>query len=267
MVVSTASWTPPKRGRPSATTSRRRASWRATGRSRNTLVQTRVPTSRQIRAAVFSKENPRLPSTPDPRHAARWWPKKSRRRAHRQVREDRGRDKRRRNSTRKRWGQKRNVGEEGTDVNGSPDMGPECDLKRACSVGDNRGQMVLEEKTFFHCPCCAELPTVVERARVKLPKARWARAETISQSLPIGCVVPNTGQHQSTLNNTTKVDSVLWRVSANNTTVSFITGKQSAQLAQFAAWAVRRALRRPPMHRGRLPTSHWDGEGVVQEGN
>ena len=45
------------------------------------------------------------------------------------------------------------MGEEGTDVNGSPDMGPDCDLKRACSVVDNRGQMALEEKrssTFFH---------------------------------------------------------------------------------------------------------------------
>ena len=56
------------------------ASWRAMGRSRsrrNTLVETRAPASRQTRAAAFSKENPRLPSTPDRGHAARWWPKKS----------------------------------------------------------------------------------------------------------------------------------------------------------------------------------------------
>ena len=42
-------------------------------------------------------------------------------------------------------GKKRNVGEEGKDVNGSPDMAPDCDLKRACSVRDNCGQMVQEE--------------------------------------------------------------------------------------------------------------------------
>ena len=40
----------------------------------------------------------------------------------------------------------------------------------------------------------------------------WAKAETISQILPFGCVVPNIGQHQSTFSNTTKVDCVLWRV-------------------------------------------------------
>ena len=69
----------------------------------HTLVETRAPASRQTRAAAFSNENPRLPSTQDRGHAARWWPKKSRRRPHRQVREDRGNGshKRRRSSTRK----------------------------------------------------------------------------------------------------------------------------------------------------------------------
>ena len=180
MVVSTASWAPRKRGRPSATTSRRRASWRATRRSRsrrNTLVQTRVPTSRQIRAAAFSNENPLTPKHPRPRARCTVVAKEVKKtgtpggaRGQRQ-----GSHKRRRTSTRKRWGQKRNVGEEGTDVNGSPDMGPECDLKRACSVGGQPWPDGAGRETFFHCPCCAELPTVVERARVKLPKARWAR--------------------------------------------------------------------------------------------
>ena len=44
---------------------------------RKTLVETRAPASRQTRAAAFSNENPRLPSTPDRGHAARWWPKMS----------------------------------------------------------------------------------------------------------------------------------------------------------------------------------------------
>ena len=43
-------------------------------------------------------------------------------------------------------GQKRKMGEEGTAVHGSPDMDPDCDLRRPCSLG-KRGQVALEEKS------------------------------------------------------------------------------------------------------------------------
>ena len=39
--------------------------------------------------AADSSANPRLPSTPEVEHAARWWPRTSRGRPHRQVRDER----------------------------------------------------------------------------------------------------------------------------------------------------------------------------------
>ena len=73
--------------------------------SNNTLVVTRPPPSRQIRAATLSRAHPRFPRTPARAHAARWWPKASRGRPHRQVRTVRGRGcwSRRIKVTRKRW--------------------------------------------------------------------------------------------------------------------------------------------------------------------
>ena len=58
--------------------------------------------SRHTRAAADSKAQPRRPNTPTLAHAARWWPKESRRRPHPQMRLVRGRGshKRRRRSTR-----------------------------------------------------------------------------------------------------------------------------------------------------------------------
>ena len=73
-------WCPLRAGRPSATTSWRRASWRSMGRSRG------GPASRQ----TFSNGNPRIPNTPDRGLAARWRPKKSGRRPHRQVNRSKG---------------------------------------------------------------------------------------------------------------------------------------------------------------------------------
>ena len=66
-VVSTASWTPPQSGSPSATTSRRLAS-PACGTAKSMLRTsmfgtTRGPASLQMRAAIFSSGNPLLPST------------------------------------------------------------------------------------------------------------------------------------------------------------------------------------------------------------
>ena len=195
------------------------------------------PLLEQVPAATFSKREPTTPKHPRPRARCTVVAQRSQEDGHtgRCERTGAGKPQSDGGAARGRGGgQKRNVGEEVTDVNGSPDMRPECDLKRVCSVGDNRGQMVLEEKRFFHCPCCAELPTVVERARVKLPKARWVRAEIISQSLPVGVSHPTPA-------NTSRLSTTPRRCRS-----FLITGKQSAQLAQFAAWAVRRALRRPP---------------------
>ena len=99
--------------------------------------------SKSCGISVFH-ENPRLPSTPDSGHAARWWPKKSRLR---QAREDRGKGshKRQRNKQHKEeLEQERKVREE-LPRHGSPDMDHDCGLRNRCSVG-KRGQMALEEK-------------------------------------------------------------------------------------------------------------------------
>ena len=60
---------------------------------------------RYTRAAALSTANPRLPRTPACAHDAKWWPKESRKRPHRHVREvgGNGRRKRRNKSTRKNW--------------------------------------------------------------------------------------------------------------------------------------------------------------------
>ena len=109
-VVSTANWAPLKIGRPSTTVSSRLPSasepTKPRSRSRNnTLVVTRPPPSRQIRAATLSKAHPRLSRTPTRAHAARWWPKESSGRPHRQVRTVRGKGNwsRRNKVTQKRW--------------------------------------------------------------------------------------------------------------------------------------------------------------------
>ena len=65
---------PHRAGRPSTTTSKRRASFTATGRSRsrtNKLVAALPPASRHTRAAAHSTANPRLPRTPACAHDAR----------------------------------------------------------------------------------------------------------------------------------------------------------------------------------------------------
>ena len=87
-VVSTAICAPLKRGRPSTTTSNLRVSRglntpMSMSRTR-TLVRTRPPPSRQMRAAAFSNGNPLVPRTPATGQADRWWPNLSRRPPHRQ---------------------------------------------------------------------------------------------------------------------------------------------------------------------------------------
>ena len=78
--------------------------------------------------------------TPTLGHAARWWPPGSSGRPHRQVREVRGRgsQRRRSSSTLKNCGARR--------AGGTPDMGPDCDLKSACSVGAKRDHTVSARK-------------------------------------------------------------------------------------------------------------------------
>ena len=104
-MVSIASCAPWKSGRPSAITSMRRSSmWsgRAMSRSRTrTFAETRPPASRHTLAAALSKAKPRRPNTPTVAHDARWWPRTSRGRPHRHVREvgGKGSHKRRRRST------------------------------------------------------------------------------------------------------------------------------------------------------------------------
>ena len=109
MVVSMANWLPPQRGKPFAMTSIRRLSMRWTvGMLRSesrVCVVTLAPASLQTRAAARSKGVPLLRSAPDLGHAARWSPRGSKARRHRQARAVRGRGRRslRSKRTRKRW--------------------------------------------------------------------------------------------------------------------------------------------------------------------
>ena len=83
-------WCPLPTGSPSTTISRRRPSsctWAPKSMSRTArFVLTRPPASWQTRAATFSRTQPRRPKTPAFAHAARWWPRTSRGRPHRQER-------------------------------------------------------------------------------------------------------------------------------------------------------------------------------------
>ena len=152
-VVSTASCAPWKSGRPSATTSNRRASARSGGnRSKSrtsTFVDTRAPASRQTRAAALSRAYPRRPSTPACAQAARWWPLGSSGRPHRQKREEggKGSQRRRRSSMRNRDESSLDKRDVGKHKNGTPANGPPCDLKSACSVSESLGLTVPSMRT------------------------------------------------------------------------------------------------------------------------
>ena len=85
----------------------------AKSRSRTTtFVVTLAPASRQIFAAANSTANPRLDNSLACAHAARWWPKVSSWRPHRQTCADggRGRRRRRRSNRRNKWGSRRETG-------------------------------------------------------------------------------------------------------------------------------------------------------------
>ena len=109
MAVSMANWLPSQRGKPFAMTSIHRLSMRwKVGMLRSEIrvcVVTLAPASLQTRAAARSKGVPRLRSAPDLGLAARWSPRGSKARRHRQARAVTGRGRRslRSKRTRKRW--------------------------------------------------------------------------------------------------------------------------------------------------------------------
>ena len=96
-----------------------------------TFVDTRPPPSLHTRAR--SSANPLAPRTPASAHAARWWPRQSRRRPHRQVREDKGRGRwrRRHNNTRKGCGSIRVDQDAGNAIRTLLARGPLCDRESA----------------------------------------------------------------------------------------------------------------------------------------
>ena len=150
MVVSTASCAPFHKGKPLAMTSMRRSSKRATAtfRSRTSVLQvTRAPASLQTRAAARSSGHPRLRKAPDLAQAARWSPRGSRGRRHRQLRADKGKGRRkRRNRRARKWSEgKVSSGQDGTLQKGRLLKGPVCENKSAClellSNGSGSGRL------------------------------------------------------------------------------------------------------------------------------
>ena len=93
---------------------------------------------------TFQRRSLGDPAPPACAQAARWWPLASSGRPHRQKREEggRGRQGRRRSSTRKRQESILERWEVGKHMKGTPANGPPCDLNKACSVGERLGLMV-----------------------------------------------------------------------------------------------------------------------------
>ena len=123
--------------------------------------------SLQTCAAARSSANPLAPRTPASAHAARWWPRQSRRRPHRQVREEKGggRWRRRHNKTRNGCGSIRVDRDVGKAINALHASGPFWDRHSARRARQRRP----------HCPChsvfvcgsrCRFLPTVFGLNRV-----------------------------------------------------------------------------------------------------
>ena len=160
IVVSIANCAPPWRSNPSAITSKLRPSctfMASRSKSRTiTLVVTRAPASRHTLAAALSSAKPRLTNTPARAQAARWWPKTSMGRPHRQKRRARGSGSRRRWNKRVRnsWESKRTSGCVGT-------VDSATDLTRALSPSARQRRMVLSRKsrsTLEAASCCHPSP-------------------------------------------------------------------------------------------------------------
>ena len=118
-----------------------------------TFVETRPPPSLQTCAAARSNANPLAPRTPASAHAARWWPRQSRRRPHRQVREKKGSGKwrRRHNKTRNGCGSIHVDRDVGKAMNALHASGPFCDRgkEEACLKAPSLRTLGQEEAFFF----------------------------------------------------------------------------------------------------------------------
>ena len=113
------------------------------------MVVTRPPASLHIRAAALSSANPRLPNTPAREQAARWWPKESSKRPHRQTRREKGRGIRRRRNrrTRKSCGSMRVKMLLGVTVRATPLPVPLWDLTKAARTLAEEGTHRLRGTT------------------------------------------------------------------------------------------------------------------------
>ena len=145
-------WCPPQVGLPqtgpSTTTSRRRLSILVIGRSRSrtkTFMDTRPPASRQTEQQQTPRTNPDWPRL---LQAARWWPRTSSGRPHRQLREagGKGSQRRRRRRTRNTSGVKTKRLDDGMHENGTPAIGPDCERISASSVGEKGGHTTTSLK-------------------------------------------------------------------------------------------------------------------------
>ena len=127
---------PPNNGKPPTTTSNLRAmAALGTARSRSRTMVTLLPASRQVRAAALSKAHDVLPSTVQAQ-AAQWWPLASNGRPHRQLRKIklRGNWRRRRRSTRNKWGSNCVTRHVGHVDNARPAPEPAWDLAKRSPV-------------------------------------------------------------------------------------------------------------------------------------
>ena len=106
---------------------------------RRVRIVTRVPASRQTLAAACSSGTPLLLRTPAREHAARWSPKGSRMRRHRQVRSVKGSGSLRRPSmrTRKTWSGYVTSAVYGMVVKVLLANGPDCESRMAWLAGSS----------------------------------------------------------------------------------------------------------------------------------
>ena len=211
------------------------------------------PASRQTRAAALSNANPRRPNTPANGHAARWWPRESSGRPHRQVNEDRGKgcQRRRRNSTLNSWDWKVVSAERGKLVKGRPAIGPCWERRRACSGCASVGQTDRAKKTFSTTSeafCCHPF---------LLKLGNWSAAGSKSGRSPLARS-PHSGASKpnSTRLSRLRAAASVWgpppplpRVTVMKSEMSGwrfrIMCNESAQLDQYAAWAPLTAFRKP----------------------
>ena len=211
-----------------------------------TLVDTRAPPSRQICAKA-----PRtlLPRTPDLLHAARWWPRASRRRPHRQERTDRGKGKRRRwsNKTRNCSASIRLTRFVGMAVKGTDDNGPLCDLTIALSAGVSCGHTTCsrwwdctETDACFCHPRASE--GSLSSSKLVAGRTPPANASYVGNCTPSSwrCAAQSwTADRKSD----TRPCIPLMMSSATCGYLARAISRQSAQLPQ---WAASRSLRAPP---------------------